>query len=107
MTERASVTQGVQVGTETTPGTPVAANKKFVSIGIAPAVKATTNRFRPMGQKYASALPLGKEWVEAKIDGVGNYSELLWFLNSILVSTTPTTVDTSARSWTFTPAASS
>ena len=107
MTERATVTQGVQVGVETTPGTQVAANKKFISIGIAPAIKTTTNLFRPMGQKFATALPQGKEWVEAKIDGVGSYSELLWFFNSVLIAASPSTVDTSARSWPFVPVTSS
>jgi hypothetical protein len=96
------------MGVETTPGTSVAANKKFISIGVASGIKATSNVFRPMGQKFSSSAPIGKEWSESKIEGVGSYSELLWFLASVLVTPpAASTLDTSARSWTFVPAASS
>lgn len=108
MAERSSLTQGVQVGVEATPGTSVAASKKFISIGIEPAIQMDPQRFRPMGQKFASVVVPGKEWVEAKISGVGNYSEIIWFLSSVLVAPgAATTVDTTAKRWTFAPAASS
>jgi hypothetical protein len=106
MPERASLTQGVQVGVEVTPGTTVAANKKFISIGIESAIKIDPQRFRPMGQKFASQVVPGKEWVEANIDGVGSYTEVIWFLSSLLVTpSAPATLDTSAKKWTFTPSA--
>jgi hypothetical protein len=108
MAERSSLTQGVQLGLEATPGTPVPANKKFVSIGIEPAIQIEPYRFRPMGQKFASLVVPGKEWVEADISGVLSYSEIIWFLASVLKApAAPTTLDTSARQWTFAPAASS
>lgn len=104
MAERSSLSQGVQVGLETTPGTSVPADKKFVSIGIEPAVQVEPYRFRPMGQKFASQVVPGKEWVEADIAGVGNYNELTWFLASVLRDPgAPTTTDTSARTWVFAP----
>jgi len=107
MAERSSLTQGVQVGIETVPGTNVAANKKFVSIGITPAVQMDPVVFRPMGSKYNTIVTPGKEWVEADIEGVGSYTELLWFFSSLIVAPgAPTTVDTSARRWNFTSAAS-
>lgn len=108
MAERSSLTQGVQVGTESTPGTSVAANKKFISIGIDGAIKSEMNRFRPMGQKFASVVTPGKEWLEAKIEGVGSYSELTWMFASVLKDPgSPATVDTSGRTWTYSPAAAS
>lgn len=104
MPERASVTQGVQIGTETTPGTSVAANKKFISIGVESGIKSTSNVFRPMGSKFSTSAPQGKEWTENKITGVGSYTELLWFLSSILVAPgAPSTVDTTGKSWTLSP----
>lgn len=107
MPERSSLTQGVQVGVEATPGTNVAANKKFISIGITPAVQMDPNRFRPMGSKYQTVVTPGKEWVEADIEGAGSYSELLWFFSSLIQNpAAPTTLDTSARQWSFTSAAS-
>jgi hypothetical protein len=58
-----------------------------------------------MGSKFATILVPGKEWVEAEIEGVGSYSELLHLFSSCLVAPgAPTTVDTSARKWTFSPA---
>ena len=105
MAERSSLTQGVQVGVESTPGTGVAANKKFVSIGITPAVQMDPLEFRPMGSKFNTIVTPGKEWVEADLEGVGSYSELLWFLSSCVVAPgAPTTVDTSARKWSFSSA---
>lgn len=105
MPERAALTQGVQVGVESTPGTNVAANKQLVSIGISSAVQMEPQRYRPMGSKFATIVVPGKEWQEADIDGVGSYSELLWILSSVLKDPgSPATVDTSAKKWTFSPA---
>lgn len=108
MPERSSLTQGVQIGVEATPGTNVAANKKLISIGIEPAVNVDMQRFRPMGQKYASVEVPGKEWVEADITGVGSYTEMIYVFSSVLVAPgAPAVSDTTAQTWTFTPAASS
>lgn len=105
MPERSALTQGVQVGVESTPGTAVAANKSLSTIGIEPAVSVDMQTFRPMGQKFAGIITPGKEWVEADLSGRGSYSELIYLLSSLLTTTTPTTLDTTARKWTFTPAA--
>lgn len=106
MPERSALTQGVQVGVESVPGTNVAADKKFTSIGIEPSASVDMTRFRPMGQKYPSMIVPGKEWVEADITGVGSYTELIYLLASCLVAPgAPTTVDTTGRKWTFAPAA--
>lgn len=108
MPERSSLTQGVQVGVETVPGTNVAANKKFVSIGITPSVQMDPMEFRPMGSKYNTIVTPGKEWVTADIEGVGSYTELLYFLSSCVVAPgAPVTVDTSGRTWTFSSSATS
>jgi hypothetical protein len=108
MPERSSLTQGVQVGVETVPGTNVAANKKFVSIGITPAVQMDPLQFRPMGSKYNTIVTPGKEWVEADIEGVGSYTELLYFLSSCVAAPgAPVTIDGTGRTWTFSSAASS
>src|SRR5689334_1191557 len=104
MAERSSLTQGVQVGVETTPGTNVAANKQFQSIGITPSPSVDMQRFRPMGTKYATIITPGKEFVEADIDGAGSYTELTYLFASCLVSTTPSVVDTTGQSWVFQPA---
>lgn len=104
MAERSALTQGVQVGVETTPGTAVAANKSFSTIGIEPSVSVDMQVFRPMGQKFTGVVTPGKEWVEADLSGRGSYTELIYILSSLLKSVSPTTVDTTARRWLFEPA---
>lgn len=107
MPERSALTQGVQIGVETTPGTSVAANKKFQSIGIGPAGQVDIQKFRPMGSKWPTIEVPGKEWVEADIEGVGSYTELLYFFNSCLVAANPVQEGaTTAYTTTFTPAQS-
>lgn len=105
MPERASVTQAVQIGVETTPGTSVAANKLLAYIGIEPGQELDMQRFRPMGQKFASALVPGREWVSFGVSGVGSYSELIYPFCSIFQSVTPVVVGATGQTWTFAPAA--
>lgn len=107
MAERASITQGIQVGVETTPGTGVAANRKLLSIGFEPGENVDMQVFRPYGQKYPSIITPGKEWVEFDITGVGSYTELLYLFSSCLVSPgAPVMSDTTAQTWTFAPSSS-
>lgn len=88
MAERSSISQSVQIGVESTPGTPVAAGKRLASIGfaIAPKVEATT--VRPIGQKYPTLEVVGKEWSEAEIEGSPVYTELPYIFASLF--STPT-----------------
>lgn len=89
MAERTTVTQTLQIGVETTPGTGVAAGKSLPSITIDPAIKANIDKFRPTGNKFQTIHALGKEWVEAKIGGEPTYSELHYLLASLLQYTAP------------------
>lgn len=107
MPERSALAQGVQIGVEATPGTNVAANKKFNSIGIDASMTAEMQEFRAMGNKYKTVIVEGKEWVEADLSGAGNYEELTYMFASCLVAPgAPTTSDTTAKTWTFGPATS-
>lgn len=106
MPERSSLTQGVQIGVESTPGTGVAANKFLNSIGIEPGVQVDMQKFRPLGQKFPSIETPGKEWVEADLTGVGSYSELIYLFASCLVSASGVQqAATTAYKWSFAPAA--
>ncbi len=61
--------------------------------------------FRPMGSKVNAAVLPGKDFTNFTISGQGSYSELVYILSSLLVDATPSTVDTSGRSWLYEPAA--
>ena len=108
MPERSALTQGVQIGVEVTPGTSVAANKKLNSIGIGPAISVDMQRFRSQGNKFATIITPGKEWVEADLEGVGTYSELQYILASLIKDPGSPTQQgaTTAYKWTFSPATS-
>jgi hypothetical protein len=105
MTERAVVNTTMQMGLETVPGTGVAAGKSLNAFSITPAVKFDITRFRALGNKYASVGVPGRQWVEAKIAGVGTYGELIYLLSSVLVKVSPGT-DGTTKTWTLTPALS-
>lgn len=103
MGEKASIFQTVQIGIETTPGTPVAANKKLLATSIVPAVKVEGDTFRALGNKYPSFAVVNKEWTEASIEGKLTYNEILYLLASLLSQPTPVQQGgTTAYKWTFT-----
>lgn len=92
MAERATINQTVQIGVETTPGTPVAATKSLGSVGFDFGIKVDSNASRPTGQKYASQQIVGKEWAEAGLSGNPSYTELQYLFASVLSTPTTTTI---------------
>jgi hypothetical protein len=104
MPEVASIFSGAQIGAETTAGTQVSASKLLNYLSLEPGITINFNRFKPMGQLVASAITPGQDFTEWGVSGAGTYSELVYPFCSLLVNTTPTTVETTARRWTFTPA---
>lgn len=104
MTERSTVSQVVQIGVETTPGTSVAASKRLQSLSIEPSINATVNRFRPQGSKYETVAAIGKELVGAQLSGTGTYDEIIYPLSSVLTTGVHTTLAGDGEQWVFTPA---
>lgn len=102
MAERSTISQVVQIGVETVPGTPVAAARRLQALSIEPSVSADVDVFRPQGQKFAALSSLGKEWVEADLSGRATYDEIVYPLSSVLTAATPVTTGTGQR-WTFSP----
>jgi hypothetical protein len=103
MPEVASIFSGVQIGAETTSGTAVSATKllNYLSLNLGPSIEF--NKFRPMGQLVSSAVTPGKDSSEIPYTGVGSYSEMVVPLCGLITNTTPATIETTARRWTFTP----
>lgn len=103
MAERSTLNQVIQLGVETTPGTPVAASKRLASVSIEPSPTVETDQFRPAGQKYRSFATLGKESVTASLSGKLTYNELVYLLSSVVDEATITTPGgaTDARNWNF------
>lgn len=88
MAERTSVTQRVQIGVESTPGTAVAANKELPSISIEPGIKANIDAFRTAGNKFPTIHSLGKEWSEALVKGKPTFDEMVYLLATLLTAPT-------------------
>jgi hypothetical protein len=102
MGEKSSIFQGIQVGIESTPGTPVAAGLKLLATSIVPRAKVEADTFRAAGNKYASFAVLNKEWSEAAIEGKLTYNEVLYLLSSMIKQPTPVQQGvTDAYKWTF------
>lgn len=104
MTERASVFEGVQIGVETSPGTGGTANLIMEAFGLTPKKAGKVDLFRPEGLKYPTIASVGKQHTEWKIDGIWDYSNILYLLRGLLhMAADPAKQgETSAYLWTFT-----
>lgn len=106
MPERSSLTQGVQIGVEVTPGIGVSASKSLQALSIALTPQIETNRFRPMGSKVDTLVTPGKDWAQGDLSGQLTYDEIVYPLSSVLTtSATVATSGTTGKLWTFTPSA--
>jgi hypothetical protein len=105
MPELSTVARNVQLGKETTPGTGVTATKQLQYIGFKLDPALEMNTFTPMGSKVPSAVTPGKDASVLTIDGAGSYSEIVYILSNLLKDVTPSTVDTSGKSWLYEPLA--
>lgn len=104
MTERATINEVTQIGVESTEGTAVAANKSLPSMTIDVSPNTTSNEQTTQGYKNPTIHSPGFEYSDIKIASAGpTYDELIYIFNSILVHTTPSTVDTSGKKWVFEP----
>src|ERR1044072_4911098 len=103
MAERTAVTQLLQVGLETTPGTAVAAGKLLPSLMLTSGIDGSFNEIRSSGFKYPADEVIGKEWSTSKLSGSPTYDEMTYLLSSVLAKVTPSTSDTSAKTWAITP----
>lgn len=93
MAERSSISQSVQIGVETVPGTAVAAGKRLQSIGVKLGPKVDSKPNLPIGQKYPSLVVVGKEWSEADLEGTNpSYTELPYVFASLMSAPTITQV---------------
>jgi hypothetical protein len=108
MVERSTISQVVQLGVESVPGTAVAATKQLLALSLGPSVALENHTFQPKGGKYPTIVYNGKEWSTSDVGGDATYSEMQYPLASVV--TTPTTSQlmdsataTGAYQWVFDP----
>lgn len=102
MSERTSVTQVCQFGTEVTKGTSVAANRLLSSVALNFGVQASFTEVRASGNKFPTLEVLGKEWASIKAPAQPTtYDEITWFLSSLMGFAAPVVQGaTTAYLWT-------
>lgn len=106
MAERTSITQVVQVGVETTPGTAVAANKFLPSVMINTGIDGNFTEQRGSSFKYLINEIPGKEWARGALTGQPTYDELTYLLASIVSFQAPSVVGVTGQSWALVPSSS-
>lgn len=108
MAERSTITQVVNLGLESVPGTQVRANRRLQSIDFTTTPQFKVDGFRPSGFKYETVSATEKEWVDVGLKGQPTYTEILYMLAGVMgVPAAPTTIlngasaDTGGRKWIF------
>jgi len=106
MAGRPDVTITSQFGVETTPGTPVAANRLLPTISFTPKIKRDTKQFRAQGNKYNTTSHKAKQYAEGGYDGILDYNSIIYILNGLTVPvTSPAAIvgSTSGKKWSYAP----
>lgn len=109
MPERTTLTQVVQFGVESTPGTGVPCVKRFKAIDIETKVENVTDAFRPSGFKFTTVTTENKEWTSASVKGQPTYTEIVYPLASVIVTPAnpteflDTAIHTGVYKWIFEP----
>ena len=104
-TPRASINQQVQIGVETTPGTPVSATKLLTMFTWSLGLKPTTKQFRGSGRQYPSASALLTEQSTGKVSGEGDFAGLVYLASGLWGNGAPAlhSPSTTAYDWKWTP----
>ncbi len=84
MSDRFSINQGVQIGKESTKGTVAPATVRLKSTSLTPKPMGTFKDYRSEGFKRKTIVALTKEWSEANLAGMANYTELGFWLDSLV-----------------------
>jgi hypothetical protein len=103
---RATATQGIQIGPETTPGTAVAAGKVIDAWTVKSGPKADTKQSTPTGRNYVAAQALNMEHLEFTVESpIMDYNSLVYKLASVYGIITPVAHGSStiAKDWSITP----
>lgn len=100
------ISQAVQLGLETTPGTAVPANKRLRSIQIALAPQFEVSTQKASGSKFVDISSLDAEWDQPTIAGKPAFPELPFLCASVIQKVTAGSLvggTTKVYDWTFAP----
>lgn len=105
MPHRMTVNQKVQLGKETTPGTPVTGSKLIEAFTWQIGPKPDVKTFRATGRRHSAVAEENLEWAEGKISGEPDYAAVVYPLAMIYGAVTPAAHAPSitAFDWIWTP----
>src|SRR2546428_505357 len=104
MAARPDVIITSQIGVESTPGTPVAANRFLPTVSFMPKLKRETKQFRAQGDKYQTSSVKHKQHAEGTYDGILDYNSFIYILNGLTVPvSTPAAItgSTTGKKWAY------
>lgn len=99
--EVVSVSQEIQLGVESTWGTPVACNRKIKALEFVPAINGQTTPYTPTGNRYPSAQEQDWEQLDFTIGGILCYNALAYLLAGAYGVITPTLNGSSAVAYKY------
>ena len=103
MPERASKSQALQVGFESTYGTSVAATRKLMSLTMDADIQATRRKNFGQGYNFPSSTSMERDFTEGDIGGALMFDEVLVPLAMAFGTVTPTTgTPATVRKWVWT-----
>lgn len=106
MAGRGSVNRQIQVGVESTPGTPVAANKLLPSMSITPNPEIDNKAYRTQGFKIPGTNKIIHFDGGGTLSGPMNYTEIIYLLNTLITGVISTPGGgTTSRKHKFSPTA--
>lgn len=107
MTENAYVFQKAQIGVESTPGTAVAATKRFQGTSFDDEMQVTSQDFTPEGSKYVTIVAEQKEWSQLAVKGYPGFGDMVYLFSSLINTSATVTkfmdssTPTGVYKWTF------
>lgn len=103
---RNMINEVLQLAPEVTPGTLLAATKRFSAVNVTGDDQNEFSQIDVQGRKYGSGFNKNKQWMEWGVEGAVNFNELPYFLCSLVRSVTPTALtgtETGAYQWDWNP----
>lgn len=102
---RGMINKGYQIGVESTPGTPVAANKLLKSLSINLSPEVVSQAHPSHGSKFSGNSVVHKHWSSGTLEGPLSYNDIIYPLSTLFTPPTPTIPSggTNSRQWKFMP----
>lgn len=102
---RGYINKAYQIGVESTPGTPVAANKLLKSLSINLSPEVVSQQHPAHGSKFSGNSVVHKHWSSGAVEGPLSYNDIIYPLSTLFTPPTPTTPagGTNSREWKFLP----